>query len=256
MTNLGNFFKSFNYPYLMKGYDVILVPGKYTGKIIVPASVMKKLPEKLILFGSVQFLHQLAEIQKQLESNGKTIIMSKSKNYLYEGLVTEKGQLLGCNMEDFSANEKHGEFDAFLYIGDGVFHPKALLVNNEKDVYCYDPKIDKLSVLDKKLHKEYSRRKQGAKLKFLNSKNIGLLMTTKMGQGSPKRAMRLKQKILDKWPDKNVFAFYANEINFMELENFNFIDIYVNVACSRIGHDDTSRSEKAIINIADVESLL
>ncbi len=240
----------------MKNYDVVLIPGKYNEKIVVPDSVMKKLPEKIIMFGSVQFLHQLPAIQKQLESCGKTVMTTKSRNYLYEGLVTDKGQLLGCNMEDYSAKPENGEFDAFLYIGDGVFHPKALLVNNEKDVFCYDPKISKLSVLDKKLHKEYSKKRQGAKLKFLSSKNIGFLITTKMGQGSPKRAMRLKQKILDKWPEKNVFIFYANEINFSELENFNFIDIYVNVACSRIGHDDISRSEKSIINIADVESLL
>jgi 2-(3-amino-3-carboxypropyl)histidine synthase len=240
----------------MKNYDVVLIPGKYARKITIPDSIIKKLPERLILFGSVQFLNQLPNIQKQLESGGKIVVMHKSKNYLYEGLVTEKGQLLGCNMENFSAKEGAEEFDAFLYIGDGVFHPKALLVNNEKDVYCYDPKIGKLAILDKKLHKEYAKRVQGAKLKFLNSKNIGLLMTTKIGQGSPKRAMRLKQKILDRWPEKQVFAFYANEISFLELENFNFIDIYVNVACSRIGHDDTSRSEKAIINIADVESLL
>ena len=182
----------------MKDYDVVLIPGKYTGKISIPDKVMKKLPEKIILFGSVQFLNQLPDVQKQLENGGKTVIMHKSKNYLYEGLTTDKGQLLGCNMENFSVKEGAGEFDAFLYIGDGVFHPKALLVNNEKDVYCYDPKIDKLAILDKKLHKEYSRRVQGAKLKFLNSKNIGLLMTTKMGQGSPKRAMRLKQKIIEK----------------------------------------------------------
>lgn len=234
-------------------YDVVLIPGKYTQQIVIPDDVIKKIPDTIIIFSSVQFLNQLPIIQKQLENNGKKVITHKSKNYLYEGLVTEKGQLLGCNMENFSTKE---EFDAFVYIGDGTFHPKALLVNNEKDVYCYDPKINKLSVLDKKMHKEYTKRRQGAKLKFLNSSNIGLLITTKIGQGSPKRAMKLKESILNKWPDKKIFVFFANEINFLELENFNFIDIYVNVACSRIGHDDTSRSEKAIINIADVESLI
>ncbi|MGV8150690.1 MAG: diphthamide synthesis protein [Candidatus Woesearchaeota archaeon] len=238
---------------MSKNYDVVLIPGKYDKKIVLPDIVIKKLPNKLILFGSVQFLYQLEEIQKQLESSGRTVLTKKSKNYLYEGLITDKGQLLGCNMEDFSSKE---DFDAFLYIGDGVFHPKALLVNNEKDVYCYDPKINKLSILEKKLHAEYVRKVKGAKLKFLNSKNIGLLITTKMGQGSPKRAMKLKENILSKWPEKKVFVFYADEINFMELENFNFIDIYVNVACSRIGHDDTARSEKAIINIRDAEELL
>lgn len=234
--------------------DILLIPGKYNKEIIIPDNVIEKLPEKIILFGSVQFLHLLPDVQKQLEKHHKKIMMHKSRNYLYEGLITEKGQLLGCNMEDFSANGE--DFDAFVYIGDGVFHPKALLVNNEKDVYCYDPKIEKLKVLKKEMHKEYHTRIKVATIKFLNSRNIGMIITTKIGQGSSKRADILKKKIHDKWPDKKIFVFYANEINFQELENFNFIDMYINVACSRIGHDDTTRTEKPIINIADVEKLL
>ena len=39
-------------PHIMKDYDVVLIPGKYTGKISIPDKVMKKLPEKIILFGS------------------------------------------------------------------------------------------------------------------------------------------------------------------------------------------------------------
>jgi 2-(3-amino-3-carboxypropyl)histidine synthase len=233
--------------------DILLVPAKYSKEISIPESIIDKLPSKIILFASVQFLHHLPDIQKQLEEKGKHIEMHKSKNYLYEGLITDKGQLLGCNMENFAANNV--DFDAFLYIGDGVFHPKALLVNNEKDVYCYDPKINKLHILKKTMHKEYHTRVKVATIKFINAKNIGMLITTKIGQGSLKRAMMLKKKILDKWPDKKIFIFYANEISFLELENFNFIDIYINVACSRIGHDDTKRTEKSIINIADVEKL-
>jgi 2-(3-amino-3-carboxypropyl)histidine synthase len=237
-----------------KDYDVLLIPAKYNVDVIIPDNIIVKLPKRIMLFGSVQFLHQLPKIQKQLESFGKSIIMEKSKNFLYEGLITENGQLLGCNMEDYSA--KNIDFDAFLYVGDGLFHPKALLVNNFKDVYCYDPKIKKLSIIDKNEHDNYLKRIKGSRLKFLTSKNVGIIMTTKLGQGSPKRAVKLRDRIKEKWPEKNIFMFYANELNFSELENFNFIDVYVNGACSRIGHDDTTRTEKAIINIADVEFLL
>lgn len=235
-----------------KNYDVILIPAKYNKKITIPENIIKRIPKKIILFSSVQFLEALPDIKNQLESNNIFVLMKKSKNYLYEGLTTDKGQLLGCNMEDFSKEN----FDAFLYIGDGVFHPKALLINNFKDVYCYNPKTEKLTVLDKKIHLEYEKKTKTAKILFLKAKNIGILITTKLGQGNPKRAKIFRDKILKKWPEKKVFMFFANEINFSELENFNFIDIYVNVACSRIGHDDVSRSEKPIINIADAETLL
>jgi diphthamide biosynthesis enzyme Dph1/Dph2-like protein len=239
--------------------DIILVPAKYIPKIKIPKSIIEQLPKRMILYSSVQFLHQLPDIEKQLATEGKNIIMIKSKNFLYEGMVSEKGQLLGCNSETFDINNtqvKDSEFDAFLYIGDGVFHPKALLVNNRKDIYCYDPKLKKLHILEKELHDDIQKKNRGRILKFLTSKNIGVLITTKRGQNSSKRADMLRDKILHKWPDKKVFMFLCSELNFSELENFNFVDIYVNTACSRIGHDDTTRSPKAIINISDVEELL
>jgi 2-(3-amino-3-carboxypropyl)histidine synthase len=166
---------------------------------------------------------------------------------------------LGCNSEIFDAKNattRYENFDAFLYVGDGIFHPKALLVNNRKDIYCYDPKTKKLNILKKELYDDIAKRTKGRVLKFLTSKNIGMIVTTKRGQNSGKRAELLKENILKKWPDKKVFMLLCSELNFSELENFNFVDIYVNTACSRIGHDDTIRSPKPIINISDVEELL
>lgn len=236
--------------------DIFLIPAKYCKKIIIPDNVIKKLPSRLMLFSSVQFLDQLPDIAAQLESHQKSILMIKSKNFLYNGMISEKGQLLGCNAENFNTANHGDEFDAFLYIGDGVFHPKALLVNNRKDVYCYDPKIDKLKVLDKELHDEYVKKTKGGVLTFLTSKTVGILITTKRGQNSSKRADKLRDDILKKWPEKKVYMFLCNEMNFSELENFNFIDIYINSACSRIGHDDITRSPKTIVNISDVEGLM
>jgi len=235
--------------------DILLIPAKYNKKVIVPESIIKKFPSRLMLFSSVQFLEQLPDISKQLESHGKKILMTQSKNFLYDGMVSEKGQLLGCNAETFDAGNGK-EFDAFLYIGDGVFHPKALLVNNRKDIYCYDPKISRLKILDKELHDDYAKRAKGAVLAFLTSKNIGILVTTKRGQNSNKRAEKLCDEIKKRWPEKKVYMFLCSEMNFSELENFNFIDVYINSACPRIGHDDTSRSPKTIVNISDVEGLL
>jgi len=239
--------------------EIVFIPAKYNKKIVIPDSIINKLPEKMMLFSSVQFLHQLPEITKQLESKGKKILTVKSKNFLYDGMISDKGQLLGCNMETFDAKNTtiHGEdFDAFLYIGDGVFHPKALHVFNRKDIYCYDPKTNKLNVLKKETYDEIQKRTKGRVLTFLTSKNIGIIVTTKRGQNNSKRAESLKEKILKKWPDKKVYMLLCSELNFSELENFNFVDVYVNTACSRIGHDDTIRSQKTIINISDVEELL
>jgi len=236
--------------------SIIFIPAKYTKKIIVPDIIVNKLPDRLMLFGSVQFVYQLPDIEKQLEKKGKKILMVKSKNFLYDGMISEKGQLLGCNAETFDTKNHGNEFDAILYIGDGIFHPQALLVNNRKDIFCYDPKTNKLNILKKELHDDIQKRIRGQVLKFLASRNIGIIITTKRGQNNSKRAEALKEKILKKWPDKKIFMLLCSELNFSELENFNFVDIYINTACSRIGFDDIIRSPKPIINIDNVEGLL
>jgi len=233
---------------------VMFVPGYYSKEIMLPKNVLNKLPKNVLLFSSVQFQKKLSDIKRQLEDNGKSAILSKSRNFLYDGMISEDGQLIGCNIEDFSF--KGIDFDAFLYIGDGLFHPKALLVNNYKDVYCYDPKTQRLSIIDKSLHDEIEKRKKGVLIKFLSSKNIGILVTSKIGQSNPKRAASLKKSIINRWPDKKVFMFYSDTIDMSELENFNFIDVYVNTACIRLGLDDLKRTQKPIINIDQVERLL
>jgi len=232
--------------------DILFIPARYSKKIILPDDTIKRLPDKMMMFSSIQFADQLIDIQKQLAAKGKSIIMRKSKNYLYDGMSAEKGVLLGCNSEDYI----NFDFKAFLYIGDGLFHPKALLVNNDKDVYCYNPINNELRILAKEIHEKCSKRAKGAMIKFLSSKNIGMLMTTKIGQSNPKRAELLRDRISKKWPDKKIFMFFANDIAFSELENYNFIDIFINMACPRISNDDYSRAEKPIINGSDIERFI
>ena len=95
-----------------------------------------------------------------------------------------------------------------------------------------------------------------SKVKLISSKNIGILLSTKIGQSNSMIAYSLKDRIIKKWPDKKVFIFYCSDVNFLELENFNFIDIYINTACPRLAADDSSRSPKSIINASDVEKIL
>jgi 2-(3-amino-3-carboxypropyl)histidine synthase len=159
-----------------KKTSIIFIPAKYNKDITISAEVIDKVPSKVMLFSSVQFLHQLPSIIKQLESAGKNVLMVRSKNFLYEGMISEKGQLLGCNAETFDIKSRRNEFDAFLYIGDGIFHPQALLVNNRKDIYCYNPKTKRLNILKKELYDNIQKRRKGSILRLLSSKNIGIII--------------------------------------------------------------------------------
>jgi diphthamide biosynthesis enzyme Dph1/Dph2-like protein len=64
---------------------------------------------------------------------------------------------------------------------------------------------------------------------------VGILVTTKPGQNQSKGVELLREK-LEK-AGKQVFIFLADEINFGSLENFNFIEVWINSACPRIVED-------------------
>ena len=202
----------------------VFIETKYTGNLTLPKKLLEQLPNKIALALPVQFLDFLDVIEEQLQSAGKKVILFKSKHGKYPG------QALGCAIEKFS-----GDYEAFLYIGDGKFHPTALLYENEKEVYCYNPFNDKVEVLDKSYLEKVQKRKKGQLAKFLSSDNIGILVTTKSGQNRSKKAEELREK-LEK-AGKKTFVFMANEINFNSLENFNFIDVWINTACPRIVED-------------------
>jgi len=72
--------------------------------------------------------------------------------------------------------------------------------------------------------------------------NVGVLVSTKSGQQYLKNALLLKRS------KKNIYIFVDNTFNYAEMENFPFIDVWVNTACPRIGDDETP---KPLININD-----
>ncbi len=216
---------------------VEFIESRYKKKVILPKKVIKKLPKELALFTTVQFIDSLNIIKKQLEKANKKVKLYKVKHTQY------KGQLLGCSIEKFNAKN-------FLYIGDGMFHPKALLLKNpESKVFVFNPINKKFSIVKEKEVIPWLKKKKWALLKMMSSDNIGVLISTKPGQNRIKEALRLKKKM----PEKNLYFFVFNTLNFEELENFPFVDCFINTACPRIAYDDTNKIKKPILNLDDVE---
>jgi len=78
-------------------------------------------------------------------------------------------------------------------------------------------------------------------MKFYSADNIGILVSTKPGQNNLKEAIELKKKL-----KKNCYIFVSDMINEAELENFPFIQAWVNTACPRI-------EGKNIVNAEDIQ---
>lgn len=218
--------------------------AKYTKKIALPEGLIKELPEKIALYTTIQFLGQLGDIILQLKKAGKKNIIKENKNYYYDGKKTKKGHLLGCSLEVVN------DADAFLFVGDGDFHPQAILLNNTQPVFCFNPFSKKWSVAGRE-NTEKIRKMQRVRLsKFLLSKEVGVIISVKQGQNQSKKALILKER----YPGKNFYFVVFNDVNFSALENFPFVECWVNTACPRIGVDELKKIEKPLVNINDLEA--
>lgn len=213
----------------------LFIEAKSDKTIKLPKDLIDKLPNKIALFTAVQFIDNKEQIIKQLKD--KTVIKIKPKHCQYEC------QLLGCSIEQFNIDA-----DAFLYVGDGMFHPKALMLKNDKPVFVYNPFSEKYFELDKKDIEIIKRKQKGALAKFYTSTEIGVLVSTKPGQNKLAKAEKLKEK----YADKNFYILVSDTIDFNSLADFNFIECFVNTACPRIAYDDSIKLPKPVIDIDDL----
>jgi len=216
----------------------VFIEAKHDEKITLPEDLIKKLPKETVLFTIVQFIGSVAGIKKQLEKSKIKVKLLKTRHSKYSG------QILGCNIEKFNS-------ESFLYIGDGMFHPKALLLKNNARVFTYNPLTMKYSELTKKDAEDMVKKQKAGFVKFLSSREIGVLISTKPGQNRLKQAKLLKKK----YPEKNFYFLIFNTLDFTQLENFNFIDCFINTACPRISYDDSDKIRKPMINIDDLREL-
>ncbi len=215
----------------------IFIEAKYKEKFTLPNEIVNTLPKQLTLATTVQFMDSLDGIKNQLEKNGIKVELVKGKHSKYGG------QILGCDVGDCSGD--------YLYIGDGQFHAKSLLLNGADKVFAFNPFNKELKELSENEIENIKQKQKGALLKFKTSTNIGVIITKKPGQNRMQDALKFKIKWENE--DKNVFLFLCDTLNFTELENFPFIDCWVNTMCPRIGYDDSIRTQKPIINIDEIK---
>src|SRR3989338_11295604 len=153
---------------------VLFLDAPFTGTVELCPETLQYFQEKSIktiaLYASVQFCHNLEKVKRQLQERDITIISSHAKR------TDVPQQILGCDNYHDSlqlSKEQLQQIDAFLYIGDGKFHPLALAYGQEKEIICNDPIGKQFSVMTKKDIEQIKKKQKGAFLKFLSSKNVG-----------------------------------------------------------------------------------
>lgn len=190
-----------------------------------------KLPDKVALVAAVQFLDWLPELKKFVESKGKKAVVC--------------GQILGCDVSSTKETASK-DCDAFLYLGTGRFHPIAVALEHDKPVFNLHPESMQLTEVSKEDIEKIKKRRKGQLVKFYSSKEIGVLISTKPGQSTVQGKIETHFKLQEKYPDKNFYFFLTNTLQENELENFPFIQCWINTMCPRIEED------LRVLNIRDL----
>ncbi|MBN2141810.1 diphthamide synthesis protein [Candidatus Woesearchaeota archaeon] len=234
--------------------DAMMIEARYSGKSIslspkVIEHIKTKGYKKVALYASVQFTQVLEEVIKQVESLGAEVISSKPMR------TSERYQLLGC-ISYKSALRLEEEPDAFLYIGDGAFHPRALVLAQKdeesfKEIIRYDPITGSMSIMGREDCDKIFKKYQASLAKILMSKEIGVIITLKPGQ----QQFKVSRKLRELFPDKNFYFFATEQLDMSQAEDFNFIEAWINTACPRIGFDDAAEMNVAMANLTDVLKL-
>ena len=213
----------------------LFIEAKYKGKIDFSGIKVNELPKKIGLATNVQFADCIDSVKKFLEQKKKEVFTAKG-NQKYEC------QILGC---DVSAAEKvKDKVDAFLYIGDGRFHPIGIFTKTKKDVFCFNPITSEFKKLEKFVVENYEKRKKTALIKFYSADNVGILISTKQGQRFCSDKLKNIEK---KYKDKKFYKFVFDVLDVKQLENFPFIKAWINTACPRIEEDFI------VLNIGDLK---
>jgi len=192
---------------------------------------IKLLPKKVGIVTTAQHKHKLNEVKEILEKN-------KIKAEI-------GGQILGCDASN--AAKIKDKVDAFLYVGSGRFHPIEVQLETGKKVIMANPLTDEAKQLEKNEIEKLEKQQKGALVKFLSSKKVGIIVSSKPGQNRLKKALELKKKI----KDKKCYIFVGDTINPNEFENFPFIESWVNTACPRFADE-----KKGVLNYEVLEKTI
>ena len=195
-----------------------------------------KLPEKIGLVSTVNFLDSLEKIRDYLEKNGK-------KCYTGSG-PSHPGQILGCDVS--AALEIEKKVDAFLFIGSGFFHPIGLALKTEKPVFS----LTQEKALKKVEKDKFVKQQHAARALAKDCKTFGILVSTKPGQVQAEKALELKKKLESE--GKKAFVFTMDSITPEKLLGLD-LDCYVSTACPRLAIENRTLFGKPILNPDEIE---
>ena len=191
------------------------------------ASDLKARYKTLSLLTDSQHLNQIANVKKIFEEYGYDIIIGRGKGQLNDA------QVFGC--EFYPAYFMQQRVDAYVFLGQSIFHSAGIAMSTERPTYMLDPYYQEYLEVT-----EFARNLQKKAIlaiyRAFDAQRIGLIIGLKEGQFAQIRALELK-KTLEKL-GKKVQLIALTEITEERIQVFRQIDAFIQVACPRISIDN------------------
>lgn len=228
---------------LIDSMKVVFIPVKYEKSLEQSAKqALKQVLSKYSKIGIVTispFYSSVNLVKEFLEKQlGKEVFISSGKR------LEKEAEILGCDVG--AAVNIAPKVTAFLYIGDGHFHPFEVYIKTKKPVIVYTPVENAVYEIDYEEAQKLEKKRLTNLGRVLSSDSVGILVSTKIGQLNLKKADELK-KILES-KGKKVFVFVFDTLTQDIINDFN-VESFINTACPRIIDDYYS---KPLANADDV----
>ncbi|MDQ4050092.1 MAG: diphthamide biosynthesis enzyme Dph2 [Thermoproteota archaeon] len=190
-----------------------------------------------------QHLHQIDRVKKIFEDHGYNIIIGRGRGQLRDA------QVFGC--EFYPAHNVQKQVDAYIFLGQSMFHSAGVALSTEKPTFMLDPYFEEYT----EVNEFASGIKKKAILsiyKALDAEKIGIIIGLKEGQFAHIRAIELKKEF--EKLGKRVQLIALTEITQDRIQIFKGIDAFVQVACPRMGTDN--HFKKPMLSVPQALSLI
>jgi 2-(3-amino-3-carboxypropyl)histidine synthase len=190
-----------------------------------------------------QHLHQIDKVKKIFKDGGYNIMIGRGKGQLRDA------QVFGC--EFYPAYSVQTQIDAYIFLGQSMFHAASVALSTDKPTYMLDPYFQEYTEVS-----EFAQGMQKKAVlsiyKALDAEKIGIIIGLKEGQFAHVRALELKKEF--EKLDKKVQMIALTDITEDRIQIFRGIDAFVQVACPRLGTDN--HFKKPMLSVPQALSLI
>lgn len=207
------------------------------------ASELKGKYKTISLLTDSQHLHQIESTKRIFEDHGYNVIIGRGKGQLLDA------QVFGC--EFYPAYSVQNRVDAYIFLGQSIFHSASVAVSTGKPTFMLDPYFGEYQQVNE-FAEGLQKRAILSIYKALDAEKIGIVIGLKEGQFARIRALELKKEF--ERAGKKVQMIALTEITDERIQVFKGIDAFVQVACPRIATDN--HFQKPMLSVPQAQALL